>query len=188
MTVLNKQGWVGIIDTIQRMYLVKENVFLPYNLWVNNTMWPFNHLPPAIWSFLNAYNFARQTFEPSQFNEDFSVSLFDMKIRQQCHGTVVGLPIRNCPRIKRLAFLCRWFFDSVVTIKTVIQKFWDVFRNLFEPYLFRVNGLTSIPSYSQMISATLDSKVAIGIKATCQICFGNFIHAYIISYSIAGYK
>lgn len=183
---LDKYCGVMVVNTIKRMDFIEQFILLLDYFCGNNTMWPFHHLAPAVWPFLYPYNLTGQFFQPSQFNQNFCLLSFDVKIWKQYRDTIKCLLICYCPRIKWFAFLCGWLLNAVVAAKTFVKKIRDIFCNLFQSYLLRVNRMPGIFSNSHVIGRAFDSKIAIRIKATCQVSLRNLIHAYSIAYSVVG--
>jgi len=167
---LNK-SWFSLARIIQLFYLVKKRFsfsrFFGANIRTNHTI-----------MFSNLLAF-------TELKKQLCLLPFNFQIGQYGSDAFYCLFIRYAPSMKRLTILGTRFFYSSISGKVLRQKVNNLRSNLLQTYLLGVNRIMGIASYSHSIGASLNREVTIAIKTTCQICFCNFIHSYIIPYSVA---
>lgn len=80
-----------------------------------------------------------------------------------------SLLVTNFPTIKGFAIFSRWFLNSRVATKGLLEKVNDFRSYLLQAYAFLKGGIIHITTLPYTIGATLDSKIAITIETTCQV-------------------
>lgn len=105
----------------------------------------------------------------SQLKKYLRLPRFYPQVTEHSLNTNDSLLIANFPTIKRLTIPSRWFLDSCVTTKGLLEEFNNFRSYLLQAYAFLKGRIVHIATLAYAIGATLDGKVTIAIKATSQI-------------------
>lgn len=167
----------GIIEGFD---LIKKLFFSLNNSRVYNSARHNNWFIPAIRHNESSLLYTGYFFQPTQFKQYRSLLSFDNKLGQQCLDAKYSLSIRNRPGPQWFTFLGRWLFRSLIPAKIMSKQVNNLWRNLFQPYFLAKDWLCCFICYSHLVSAALNSKIAITIKTSSKISFHSIFHNLII--------